>query len=244
MIVRTQPSTRRHLAGLAVGTLLALATAATAWATQPASVAKIPPGKVAMDVAIAIDDATARTTTLVLSPGVAQDHDFVHDGRRWQTRWTVTPLADGTFDIGAKLVRDGETIAEPRLIARDTAAVKVGDEVDGAFRGIAVDLALRLGPPAPGMAAVGIRGAVPAYPAEANSAGEGGTVMLEIVVGTEGEVVDAKVLEDGTTVATDSSIARNTLEAARQWTFQPAMEDGVAVQSMVRVPVRFEPDAD
>ena len=66
--------------------------------------------------------------------------------------------------------------------------------------------------------------------------------MLELVVGTDGKVVDAKVLADGSTVAVDSSIAQNTLAAARAWTLDPATENGVAVQGTVRVPVRFEPD--
>ena len=245
MIVRTQPSTRRHLAGLALGTLLALATAATAWATQPAPVAKIPPGKIALDVAFKVDDdeGYARVATLVLAPGEAGREDFEHAGEPWESTWTVTPLADGTFDLAAKLVRDGEVVAEPRMILRDTAAIGVGqDDAEGAFHGIAVEVAVRLGPPAPGMAAVGIRGEVPAYPAAANEAGEGGVVMLELVVGTDGKVVDAQVLADGSTIAADSSIAQNTLAAARKWTLEPATKNGVAVQGTVRVPVRFEPD--
>ena len=92
------------------------------------------------------------------------------------------------------------------------------------------------------MAAVGIRGDVPAYPPAASAAGEGGVVMLELVVGVDGKVVDAKVLADGSTIAADSPLALNTLQAAREWTLEPATENRVPVQGTVRVPVKFEPD--
>ena len=222
--------------------LLGLATTALAWATQPGQPADIPAGKVLLELALKVDGAEARTVRRVLSPGVPHDEDFQHAGQQWQTRWAVTPLADGTFDIATRLVRDGEVVAEPRMIARDSAAIGVGDQkADGGFTGIEAELTLSLGPPAPGMAAVGIQGEVPDYPAASSDAGEGGMVMLKLLVGADGSVQDMQYVAESSTLPEDSALVRSTMEAAAKWKLDPPTKDGKAVSGWVLVPVRFDP---
>lgn len=97
--------------------------------------------------------------------------------------------------------------------------------------------------PPPGMAGEGIQGQVPAYPEAAAQAGEGGMVMLKVLVGTDGSAREVQFVADKSTVAADSEIARNTLQVAGDWKFQPARENGKPVEGWVMVPVKFEPPA-
>ena len=242
MLTRPTLSVRRRAGGLFLVALLGLATTALAWATQPGQPADIPAGKVLLELAMKVDDVEARSARIVLSPGVAHDEDFEHAGQQWQTRWTVKPLADGTFDIRARLVRDGEVVAEPRMIARDLAAIGVGNEDEsGHFKGIAAELKLSLGPPATGMAAVGIQGDVPDYPEAMAEAGEGGMVMLKLLVGADGSVQEMQYVAESSTLPEDSTLVRSTMEAAAKWKLNPPTKDGKAESGWVLVPVRFDP---
>lgn len=243
MLTRPTLSIRRRAGGLFLVALLGLATTALAWATQPVQPAGVPAGKLLLELAIKVDGADAKTARIVLSPGVAHDEDFDHAGQQWRTRWTVKPLADGTFDIRARLMRDGEVVAEPRMVARDAAAIGVGDKnADGSFKGLEAELTLSLGPPAPGMAAVGIRGDVPHYPEASSVAGEGGTVMLKLLVGPDGSVQDMLYVAESSTLPEDSTLVRSTMAAAAKWKLDPPTREGRPEAGWVLVPVRFDPE--
>ena len=244
MLKHPLPSRRRRIAGFALVALLGLCTAALAWATQPGGVAAVPPGKLQMELDIRLDGQAARSARVVLSPGEAHEENFEHAGQAWATTWTVRPLPDGTFDVQASLRRDGELVGEPRLIAKDSAAIGIGEEdAAGKFTGIQVEMRLALGPPAPGMAAVGIAGGVPAYPAAAAEAGEGGVVMLKLLVGTDGRVRELAFVPEKSSLPAESELVRSTLETAASWTLEPVLKDGKPVEDWVMVPVRFEPPA-
>jgi TonB family protein len=244
MLTRPSPSLPRRLAGLLAVALLAVGAATFAWASQPGRPAEVPPGMLLLEVGFEVDGEKAHDMRAVVAPGVLHEERFEHAGQAWHTRWTVTPLADGTFDLSAVLERDGETVAEPRLIFRDDAAIKVGQETsDGGFKGLAVDFRVSSGPPAPGMAAIGIEGAVPPYPEQAAKAGEGGLVMLKVLVGTDGSARELQFVPEKSTVPEDSELVRSTLEVAAKWKFQPGVRDDEAVEGWVLVPVRFDPPA-
>ncbi|KFL35805.1 TonB family protein [Arenimonas donghaensis] len=93
------------------------------------------------------------------------------------------------------------------------------------------------------MAESGIVGEAPSYPKAAADAGQGGVVMLRVLVGADGKAQDVQVDPDKTTVPADSALARSAADAAGTWSFNPAMKDGKAVPGWVMVPVRFEPPA-
>ncbi|GGA67400.1 hypothetical protein GCM10011521_01880 [Arenimonas soli] len=80
----------------------------------------------------------------------------------------------------------------------------------------------------------------PRYPAGAAAAGEGGLVMLKVLVGTDGQPREIQYVAGESTVPEASRFTRNALEAAAQWKFQPSTKDGKAVPGWVKVPVRFE----
>ncbi|MFT4198633.1 MAG: energy transducer TonB [Pseudoxanthomonas sp.] len=78
---------------------------------------------------------------------------------------------------------------------------------------------------------------LPRYPASALRVGEGGTAVVDVVVGTDGVPVDVSI--DARSGNRD--LDRAALQAVRQWRFQPALHDGKPVQATVKVPVEFTP---
>ncbi|GGJ99002.1 TonB family protein [Luteimonas terricola] len=79
----------------------------------------------------------------------------------------------------------------------------------------------------------------PKYPAEAAAAGQGGRVVLRVLVGIDGSVKDV-VVERSEPEGVFEAV---TLEAVRQWTFSPQLKDGRPAEGWVRVPVHFEAPA-
>ena len=76
----------------------------------------------------------------------------------------------------------------------------------------------------------------PAYPRMAKQRGLTGTVLLQVLVGTDGRPLEVTVAQ--------SSGHRDLDEAARaqvlkRWSFQPATQDGQAVQAIGMVPIEF-----
>lgn len=80
-----------------------------------------------------------------------------------------------------------------------------------------------------------LRSVVPAYPALAREAGAEGTVLVEVLVGPSGRVMDARVVKSDTVEA----LKRAALEAARQFLFAPARQQHTAVPVRVTIPFTF-----
>lgn len=79
----------------------------------------------------------------------------------------------------------------------------------------------------------------PTYPRDPLNEGITGTVELELLVGVDGRVLEARVVRSSGNRQLDSA-ARDTV--LRQWRFQPATHDGVPVQALGRLPVVFSLD--
>jgi serine/threonine-protein kinase len=76
---------------------------------------------------------------------------------------------------------------------------------------------------------------VPAgYPPDARDSGAQGTVTVEVTIGTDGRVSDARVLR-----AVHPALDAAALSAARQWTFQPSTLDGRAVSVLHSLELSF-----
>ena len=73
----------------------------------------------------------------------------------------------------------------------------------------------------------------PVYPDIAREAGVDGTVMLRVLVGKDGRVMDVHV--DRSIPMLDGA----AVSAARQWVFTPALSNGHPVMVWVAVPIRF-----
>ena len=74
-----------------------------------------------------------------------------------------------------------------------------------------------------------------AYPADALSRGQEGTVMLRLRITPEGTVANVYVEKSSGVRSLDDEAARGM----RRWKFHPATEDGVPVQAEVLKPVQF-----
>jgi TonB family protein len=136
------------------------------------------------------------------------------DGRR---------LASGSWDGTVRLWRAGGTMAAGTVRAgtaagaapptRARAPVRVGDAV-----------------PIPRIR----HQAQPDYPEGAKKAGAAGVVILDVTLAPEGHVTEAKVIR-----GVHPELDRAAVEAVKQWLYEPARLDGVAVPVIMTVTVRF-----
>lgn len=74
----------------------------------------------------------------------------------------------------------------------------------------------------------------PHYPINLRREGVAGQVMLTFVVGRDGRVIDARVLD-----ATHPDFAREAEQAVRKWRFEPGKRHGAPVQFRMTVPIVF-----
>ena len=73
----------------------------------------------------------------------------------------------------------------------------------------------------------------PVYPTTAK--GQQGTVVLQVLIGRDGSVHDAKFMQ-GSLV-----FARNAIEAVRGWKFKPYLLNGRPVSVQTQMTVKFKP---
>ena len=78
---------------------------------------------------------------------------------------------------------------------------------------------------------------LPTYPAKARGKAIQGTAIIEVVVGKDGLVVDARPAVGS--AADDFGFVQSTVEAVGGWKFQPAVDEGRPVASLVLVRATF-----
>ena len=76
----------------------------------------------------------------------------------------------------------------------------------------------------------------PVYPSRSRDRGEEGVVIIAVLVGNDGNVLDAYVSESSGFPLLDGSALSTVTE---RWRFKPGMRRGKAVPSWVRVPIKF-----
>lgn len=76
----------------------------------------------------------------------------------------------------------------------------------------------------------------PGYPPLALQSRIGGIVILRVLVSETGVPAEIQVLRPGRMGLTEAA-----MRAVKDWTFQPAVKDGVPVQTWISVPIPFEP---
>ena len=77
----------------------------------------------------------------------------------------------------------------------------------------------------------------PEYPASAKASGQKGSVVLQVTIGRDGAVQDAKFLQ-GSLV-----FARAAIDAVKQWHFKPYSMNGRAVSVQCPITLSFKPPA-
>jgi protein TonB len=75
----------------------------------------------------------------------------------------------------------------------------------------------------------------PKYPPQAVRQRHEGTVVLLVLVGTDGSAKDVKVDQSSGFRELDQA----AIQAAQRWKFNPAKKGGAAVEGYARVPVTF-----
>lgn len=76
----------------------------------------------------------------------------------------------------------------------------------------------------------------PAYPPASRRAGEAGSVVVSVLVGTDGRVADAGIARSSGFERLDGAAIR---QAKTAWRFRPATRDGVPVESRHQITVTF-----
>ena len=76
----------------------------------------------------------------------------------------------------------------------------------------------------------------PQYPRQALVDGTEGYVKFEVLIGTDGSVLDVKVTE----AEPGRLFVRNALRAVRRWIFKPRVVDGVPVERWAKTSIVFE----
>jgi len=76
----------------------------------------------------------------------------------------------------------------------------------------------------------------PKYPELALQAGIEGTVLLNVLVGDDGKVLQVSVIQSDVTPAME----KTAMEAAKQFLFKPAKQRTVPVKARMAIPIRFK----
>ncbi len=76
----------------------------------------------------------------------------------------------------------------------------------------------------------------PEYPPMARRMNVSGTVVLSVLVAETGQVEDIRLIREA---GGNMGLNQAAQKAVRQWTFRPAMKDGVAVKTWMTVPIPF-----
>jgi TonB family protein len=205
---------------------LGLAIAVTGCASPPN--ADVDAAKAAVDKA-----TTARADQYAAeSLKAAQDARAALDAELKTQEGKLFKSYDKTKELAAAAKAAGDKAAADAVAAKekvDAAAAK--EKADAAARAKAKAAAVRPGgrimPPKK------IKDVPPVYPALAKSAHITGAVTIEATIGTDGKVVDAKVVQS------IPMLDQAALDAVRQWEYLPTMLDGRPVPVLITVTVNF-----
>ncbi|MDZ4814395.1 MAG: TonB family protein [Pseudomonadota bacterium] len=123
---------------------------------------------------------------------------------------------------------------------------RIGNVLISAVLGTSVALAWASQSPMPASTGIADREAAfaqaspPRYPEVAARDGISGNVMLSIVIGSDGKPSTINIVQSQPPGVFDVAASA----AAAKWTFQPAIENGVAIASEVLVPITFSSDGE
>lgn len=255
MLKRPSP-TVRHWIG---ATFLALGLSATAgyaaWATQPAQAgggAATSSGVQAYVLDMRLDvDGNERRFQIREQAGKTFGIRADEPGSpRWEADFSLKPLPDpGALAIMGVVRADGKTVAQPALtfatgraatiqlstpdgaslFTLEFTATPVGDGTEHVQAAAAATV-----PERPAM--VESRMPPPAYPEAALREGHSGRLVAVVDVDARGVPTDVRIEQSQPAGVFDAA----TIAAVRQWRFKPAMENGRAVASRIKVPIDFE----
>ncbi|HEY7289226.1 MAG TPA: TonB family protein [Vicinamibacterales bacterium] len=138
---------------------------------------------------------------------------------------------DKARDLAAAAKSAGDKAAADALAGKEKADTAARAKAAAVKREAAKAKAVRVGgnvrPP------VKVKDVTPVYPAIAKSARVSGAVVIDATVGTDGKVVDTKV------VRSVPLLDQAAVDAVQQWQYMPSLLDGVPTPVVMRVTVNF-----
>jgi len=162
----------------------------------------------------------------------AQDAKAALDAELKAQEGKLIKSYDKTKELAVAAKAAGDKAAADAVAGKEKAdAVAAKQKADAAARE-----KVRLAAVRPGgriMEPKKIKDVQPVYPAIAQSARVSGVVTIEATIGSDGKVVDAKV------VRSIPLLDEAALTAVRQWEYLPTMLNGVPVPVLVTVTVNF-----
>lgn len=245
MLKRPVVSRRRWLTGIAMASLLAGGTAIAAWATQPAGPVAAPSAKrYQLSLQVDVDGRTRQAHTSLRAGEILVLEETSPTGIVWHGEFTIEPtqVAD-QLKLGGKLTASGRLVGEPVLLFQlgHEASIRLSTEDGRSIFGVAVTaIEAAVGAmvvPAPASEVRVRTMSAPGYPATAIKDKIAGRVSLKILVGKDGKTKEVQVEDSMPQGVFDEA----SVSAAKLWTFEPAMQDGQAVESWIKVPVDFSP---
>ena len=206
---------------------LGLAIAVTGCASPPN--ADVDAAKAAIDKA-ATDSAgqyAAESLKAAQEAQAAVDAELKAQEGKWFKSY------DRTRELAAAAKAAGDRAAAEALAVKEKAeALAAKEQADAAARAKAKTAAVRVGGKIE--APIKMNDVQPIYPAIARSAHVAGAVTIEATIGTDGKVIDAKV------VRSIPLLDQAALDAVRQWEYRPTFLNGVPVPVLVTVTVNFK----
>lgn len=148
-------------------------------------------------------------------------------------RWTYDPPANGpmSFQVSFAFRPDGEVTATQSASVPASAGTAGSTSTLGGLVAPNPNQPIRVGGNI--RAPMQIARVEPVYPMIAQSARVSGVVILEVLIGTNGSVTDAKVLRS------IPLLDQAALDAVRQWRYEPTLLNGVPVPVIMTVTVTF-----
>ena len=140
---------------------------------------------------------------------------------------------DKAKELAAAAKAAGDKAAADAIAAKEKAdAAAAKEQAEAEARAKAKAAAVRVGGKIE--APIKMNDVQPIYPAIARSAHVAGAVTIEATIGTDGKVIDAKV------VRSIPLLDQAALDAVRQWEYRPTFLNGVPVPVLVTVTVNFK----
>lgn len=261
MLNQPLPSLRRWIAGSALVASLSIMAGFAAWAAQPATTVSAAAQTGMVHIRMRVFDANGK---VIQSPQIINKLGgtfSLHYGEREDSLdkisivMVASRLSEGRIAIAAEVRDQSRTLSRPRIVLTDSQPAMFDLPVSGAsnpkYNGWRIELDASTRSDRVQMPEKFVRGQAsatqasplehtlaPRYPAEAAAKGIGGNVVLLVDIDAKGQPSQVEV----ESAQPQGMFDAVTIEAAKQWRFQPGMKNGKAVPSRIRVPVTFEPD--
>ena len=206
---------------------LALAVTVTGCASPPG--ADVDAAKAALDKATTerADQYAPESLKAAQDAGAALDAELKAQESKWFKSY------DKAKELAASAKAAGDTAAAEAIAGREKAeALAAKEKADAAAREKARAAAVRVGGKI--KAPVKIKDVAPVYPAMAQTAHVSGAVIIEATIGSDGKVIDAKVLRSV------PLLDQAALDAVRQWEYTPTLLNGVPVPVVMTVTINFK----